>query len=126
MEEHTMRLDAGLQEGSMEQGGVNFVRLENINKNFSGLKALDNVSFSIGKGEALGLCGANGSGKSTLIKILAGVLGADSGKINIEGREMLSYGPLSGIRHGISVIYQDISLFPTLSVLENICLANTD
>jgi simple sugar transport system ATP-binding protein len=120
-----MRPAAGLQDGSMEQSRVNFVTLENISKNFSGLKALDNVSFSIGKGEALGLCGANGSGKSTLIKILAGVLGADSGKITIEGREMLSYGPLSGIRHGISVIYQDISLFPTLPVLENICLANT-
>jgi simple sugar transport system ATP-binding protein len=100
-----------------------FITIENISKNFSGLKALHNVSFSIKKGEAAGLCGANGSGKSTLIKILAGVLQADSGSIRIEGAEMTSYGPLAGIRHGISVIYQDISLFPTLPVLENICLA---
>lgn len=100
-----------------------FITVENISKSFSGLKALKNVSFSIKKGEAVGLCGANGSGKSTLIKILAGVLRADSGGIKIEGKEMVSYGPLTGIRHGISVIYQDISLFPALSALENICLA---
>jgi simple sugar transport system ATP-binding protein len=53
------------------------------------------------------------------------VLKADTGTIRIENNEMVSYGPLTGIKHGISVIYQDISLFPTLSVLENICLANT-
>jgi simple sugar transport system ATP-binding protein len=101
-----------------------FITVENISKDFSGLKALQDVSFSIKKGEAVGLCGANGSGKSTLIKILAGVLRADGGRIEIEGTEMASYGPLSGARHGISVIYQDISLFPTLTVLENICVAN--
>jgi simple sugar transport system ATP-binding protein len=100
-----------------------FITIENISKSFSGLKALNKVSFSIKKGEASGLCGANGSGKSTLIKILAGVLKADSGTIKIENKEMAAYGPLSGIKHGISVIYQDISLFPALSVLENICLA---
>jgi simple sugar transport system ATP-binding protein len=102
-----------------------FIKVENINKNFSGLQALKNISFTIKKGEAIGLCGANGSGKSTLIKILAGVLKPDDGSIKIEGAEMSSYGPLTGIRHGISVIYQDISLFPTLTVLENICLART-
>ncbi|MDR1374877.1 MAG: sugar ABC transporter ATP-binding protein [Treponema sp.] len=102
-----------------------FIKIEGINKNFSGLRALKNISFSIKKGDAVGLCGANGSGKSTLIKILAGVLRPDTGSIKIEGTEMVSYGPLTGIRHGISVIYQDISLFPALSVLENICLART-
>jgi len=102
-----------------------FITIEHISKSFSGLRALQDVSFSIRKGEALGLCGANGSGKSTLIKILAGVLQADEGTIRIEGKAMTAYGPLSGIRHGISVIYQDISLFPTLPVLENICLARS-
>lgn len=101
----------------------NFIKVEHINKSFNALKALDDVSFNLKKGEALGLCGANGSGKSTLIKILAGVLEYDSGSIEIDGKKMHSYGPLTGIKHKISVIYQDISLFPTLTTLENICLA---
>jgi simple sugar transport system ATP-binding protein len=100
-----------------------FISIKHINKSFGGLKALNDISFTIHKGEAVGLCGANGSGKSTLIKILAGVLSPDRGSIAIEGRKMLSYGSLSGIRRGISVIYQDLSLFPTLTVLENICIA---
>jgi simple sugar transport system ATP-binding protein len=100
------------------------VTLEHISKTFGGLKALNDISLSIKKGEAIGLCGTNGSGKSTLIKILAGVLTPDAGStIEIEGRKMLSYGSLSGIRSGISVIYQDLSLFSALTVLENICLA---
>ncbi|MEI0493593.1 sugar ABC transporter ATP-binding protein [Brachyspira intermedia] len=99
-----------------------FIKIQHISKSFNALKALDDVSFELKKGEALALCGANGSGKSTLIKILAGVLEADGGTIEIDGKKMVSYGPLSGIKHGISVIYQDISLFPTLTVLENICL----
>jgi simple sugar transport system ATP-binding protein len=100
-----------------------FISIEHINKSFGGLRALKDISFAIYKGEAVGLCGANGSGKSTLIKILAGVLSPDSGSITIEGQKMLSYGSLSGIRRGISVIYQDLSLFPTLTVLENISIA---
>ena len=99
-----------------------FIQVEHLTKRFGGLVALNDVSFSIKKGEALGLCGANGSGKSTVIKILAGVLRPDSGSLTIEGQKMVSYDSLSGIRKGISVIYQDLSLFPTLTVLENICL----
>ena len=102
-----------------------FISIENISKNFGSLTALKHISFSIKKGEAIGLCGANGSGKSTLIKILAGVLQPDGGSIRIEGAEVSSYGPLSGLKHGISVIYQDLSLFSTLSVLENICLTRS-
>ncbi|GMO22579.1 MAG: sugar ABC transporter ATP-binding protein [Spirochaetaceae bacterium] len=99
-----------------------FIRLEHITKRFGGLTALNDVSFSIKSGEALGLCGANGSGKSTIIKILAGVLKPDSGSLFIEGEKISGYDSLAGIRKGISVIYQDLSLFPTLTVLENICL----
>jgi simple sugar transport system ATP-binding protein len=99
-----------------------FIRVEHITKRFGGLVALNDVSFSIKPGEALSLCGANGSGKSTVIKILAGVLKPDSGSLIIEGQKITSYDSLAGIRKGISVIYQDLSLFPTLTVLENICL----
>lgn len=101
-----------------------FITIEHANKTFGGVRALRDVSFSVKKGEIHGLVGENGSGKSTLIKILAGSLAADSGKITIDGKEVKAYGPLSGIQQGISVIYQDLSLFPNLSVLENICLCN--
>lgn len=103
---------------------MDFIIIEHANKSFGGVKALKDVSFSVKQGEIHGLVGENGSGKSTLIKILAGSLVADSGKITIDGKEVKSYGSLSGIQQGISVIYQDLSLFPNLSVLENICLCN--
>lgn len=102
---------------------MDFIKIEHASKRFGGVQALNDVSFSVQKGEIHGLVGENGSGKSTLIKILAGVLKADSGRIFIEGRQMTSYGPLAGIRRGISVIFQDLSLFPNLTVLENACLA---
>jgi len=103
---------------------MDFIAIENCSKAFGGVKALKGISFSVQKGEIHGLVGENGSGKSTLINILAGSLSADSGKITIDGVPMASYGPLSGMQYGISVIYQDFSLFPNLTVLENVCLSN--
>lgn len=101
---------------------MDFITIQHASKRFSGVQALKDVTFKVKQGEIHGLVGENGSGKSTLIKILAGVLPADGGEITIEGKKITSYGPLTGIRHGISVIYQDISLFPNLTVMENILL----
>jgi simple sugar transport system ATP-binding protein len=103
---------------------MDFIAIENCSKAFGGVKALKGISFSVKKGEVHGLVGENGSGKSTLINILAGSLSADSGKITIDGVPMASYGALSGMQYGISVIYQDFSLFPNLTVLENVCISN--
>jgi simple sugar transport system ATP-binding protein len=103
---------------------MDFITIEHASKSYGGVRALNDVSFSVQKGEIHGLVGENGSGKSTLIKILAGSLPADTGVITIDGKQITSYGPLSGIQHGISVIYQDLSLFPNLTVLENVCLSN--
>jgi simple sugar transport system ATP-binding protein len=68
------------------------------------------------------LVGENGSGKSTLIKIIAGVYARDSGSIVIHGKEFERLYPIDAIREGIQVIYQDFSLFPNLTVAENIAL----
>lgn len=103
---------------------MDFISIKNCSKAFGGVRALHDVSFSVEKGEIHGLVGENGSGKSTLINILAGSLPYDTGKITIDGVEMSSYGPLAGMQYGISVIYQDFSLFPNLTVLENVCLSN--
>ncbi|WP_181703565.1 sugar ABC transporter ATP-binding protein [Chthonobacter albigriseus] len=96
------------------------VKLSGISKAFAGVHALDDVSLSVGRGEIVCLAGENGSGKSTLIKILAGAQGADSGTIEIDGQARGSLHPIEAVRAGIQVIYQDFSLFPNLSVAENI------
>lgn len=98
------------------------LRIENLFKTFGGVKALDNVSLQINPGEIVCLVGENGSGKSTLIKIISGVYTADSGKIIINDHRYEKLTPIESIRQGIQVIYQDFSLFPNLSVAENLAI----
>lgn len=98
------------------------VRLESISKSFAGVRALADVSLSIGRGEIHCLAGENGSGKSTLIKILAGALAPDRGEVVIGGKPYRRLHPIDAIREGIQIIYQDFSLFPNLTVAENIAL----
>jgi len=101
------------------------VNLKNVSKTFGGIKALNNVSLDIKQGEVHAVVGENGAGKSTLIKVLAGVHFPDDGaEIYINGARTIIRNPLDAIRKGISVIYQDISLFPNLTVEENICIGN--
>ncbi len=99
------------------------LEIENISKFFPGVKALQNVGLSVNKGEIHALIGENGAGKSTLIKILSGIYQPEPGGIIKMGEEILTHlDPLTSLHHGIVVIYQDFSLFPNLSVLENITL----
>jgi len=95
---------------------------KNISKSYVGVKALNRVSISIGEGEIHCLVGENGSGKSTLIKIIAGVVRQDEGEIIINGHRYIHLHAIDSIREGIQVIYQDLSLFPNLTVAENISL----
>lgn len=98
------------------------VRMENICKSFSGVKVLQNVNFTLEKGEIHALMGANGAGKSTLIKILSGAHTKDSGTIQIDGHEVAIQNPADSKRYGIQCIYQELSLAPDLSVANNIFL----
>jgi len=98
------------------------LEVKNISKAYTGVQALDNVSMSIKRGEIHCLVGENGSGKSTLIKIVAGVVKADEGEIIINGRLYKNLHAIDSIEEGIQVIYQDLSLYPNLSVAENISL----
>lgn len=98
------------------------LELKNINKAFAGVQALKNVDFSLGYGEVHCLVGENGSGKSTLIKVIAGVHPVDEGEIRIHGQLFQRLRPADSINQGIQIIYQDFSLFPNLSVAENIAV----
>ena len=101
---------------------ASFLEVKNISKAFAGVQALDNVSISIDLGEIHCLVGENGSGKSTLIKIIGGVLKPDNGEIRINGKFFSPGHAIDSIRKGIQIIYQDLSIFPNLSVAENISL----
>src|SRR6266403_6046735 len=102
------------------EGETPFIEMRGISKRFGGVRALSDVSFSIHAAEIHCLAGENGCGKSTLIKILSGVYAPDEGQIVLEGKAHSHLSPAASQRAGVQIIYQDLSLFPNLSVAENI------
>jgi simple sugar transport system ATP-binding protein len=107
-------------EQAAQQSAPDFIEMRGISKRFGGVRALTDVSFSIRSGEIHCLAGENGCGKSTLIKILSGVHNPDEGEIILEGKAHSHLSPAASQRFGVQIIYQDLSLFPNLSVAENI------
>lgn len=103
---------------------IELLRMEGIDKHFPGVHALDHVDFELYEGEVHVLLGENGAGKSTLVKILAGSLNRDEGKIFISGKEISSLNPEHSQALGIGMVYQELSLCPNLSVSENIFIGN--
>jgi len=96
------------------------LKCENICKSFPGVKALDNVSFDLKRGEVHALCGENGAGKSTLIKIVTGLYHKDSGTIEHFGEEVNYKNTIECRKNGIALIPQELHLAQTLTVAENI------
>jgi ABC-type sugar transport system ATPase subunit len=99
---------------------VQSIEFEGISKTFPGVKALDNVSFKAEGGKVLALLGENGAGKSTLLRIMSGDLTADEGTMKLGGELLTFTSPHLAIKAGISVIYQERHLIPTMSVMENL------
>ena len=101
------------------------VRMRSITKRFGPVTVLDSVDFDIHAGEVHILAGENGAGKSTLIKILGGVHAPSGGTIELNGAEVRPRSPLQANGLGISVIYQELSLVPAMSVADNIYLGRS-
>jgi ribose transport system ATP-binding protein len=99
-----------------------FLHMQGISKSFPGVQALSAVDFSVGRGEIHALVGENGAGKSTLMKILTGALHPDEGQITLEGKPVAINNPGDAQRLGISMIHQELSLIPQLTVGQNIFL----
>lgn len=91
-----------------------------LSKYYAKVKALDNVSFDIRRGEVLSLCGETGAGKSTFIKLLTGAETPSSGTIIYEGKEYSSLNPQLSAELGIAAVYQEFSLIPYLTIAENV------
>ncbi|MEO7597680.1 MAG: sugar ABC transporter ATP-binding protein [Opitutus sp.] len=96
--------------------------LRGLGKRFPGVVALDAVNFTVRAGEIHALLGENGAGKSTLIKVLTGVYSADAGEIFLGGQRIAPTSPADAEADGISTVYQEVNLVPSLSIAENLCL----
>ncbi len=101
------------------------LEIEGLRKGFNGVAVLSDISCRFHGGRVYALCGLNGSGKSTFIKIVSGILRADAGDIRLNGRTITPATPRAVKAAGVHVIYQDLALFPNLSVAENITIGSS-
>ncbi|HYI03558.1 MAG TPA: sugar ABC transporter ATP-binding protein, partial [Reyranella sp.] len=100
------------------------VALEGVSKSFAGIRVLRDVDFDVRAGEVHALLGENGAGKSTLIKIIAGTHAPDGGTIRIGDETLTAMTPREAARGGIATVYQELLLFPELTVAENVFLGH--
>ncbi len=100
------------------------LRAQGISKHFPGVKALQNVDFSLRKGEIMALLGENGAGKSTLVKTLTGVYQRDAGDIFLDGQSISPQNTAHAQQLGIGTVYQEVNLLPNMSVMDNLFIGN--
>ena len=100
------------------------LRMEGVSKRYGGVRALADADLTVFSGRIHAILGENGAGKSTLIKILAGVVAPDAGRIVLDGAEVAFDLPAAANRAGIVCIFQELSLVPDLSVADNIAISN--
>jgi ribose transport system ATP-binding protein len=96
--------------------------LNAVDKKFPGVHALKSVDFEVKRGEIVGLVGENGAGKSTLMKVIYGAYQPDGGTITIDGKAVRFQNPRQAMEKGIGMVFQEQSLIPNLTVMENIYL----
>ena len=106
----------------MPESDQKIIHVKDLNKSFSGIKALDNIQFDLYPGEVHALMGENGAGKSTFMKILMGLILPDSGSINFNGEFIENMDVQKMLQKGISMIHQEILMVPELTIAQNIFL----
>jgi branched-chain amino acid transport system ATP-binding protein len=99
---------------------VALLAVENVTRRFGGIVALDDVSVALDEGEIGGLIGPNGAGKTTLFNVVTRLYRADSGRVVFDGRDLLKTRPYRVIRAGVARTFQNVVLFPTMTVAENV------
>ena len=104
--------------------GEPLLRMEGVSKRYGGVRALEKASLVVERGRVHAILGENGAGKSTLIKIMAGVVLPDEGRMALEGRDVRFLSPAAANAAGIVCIFQELSLIPDLSVADNIVISN--
>jgi branched-chain amino acid transport system permease protein len=105
---------------NIRQSGAELLRVERLSRSFGGLRAVSEVSFSVAKGEILGIIGPNGAGKTTLFNLLNGVLPADDGRATLAGETMLGRKVHQVCRMGVGRTFQVVRSFPRLPLLDNV------
>ena len=106
----------------MNESAVPLLELRDGSKSYGAVHALRHGNISLRPGEVRGLVGENGAGKSTLVKVLGGVVSPDDGELLVDGQEASFHSPVDARKVGVAVIYQEPTLFPDLSVAENVVM----
>ena len=100
------------------------LRISHLRKSYGTVQAVTDASLTVEPGQAVAIMGANGAGKSTLMNMLGGLAPPDDGTIKLDGRTLHLHSPASAIAAGIAFVQQELSVFPTMTVAENICIGD--
>ncbi|MBI4621539.1 MAG: ABC transporter ATP-binding protein [Desulfobacterales bacterium] len=99
-----------------------YFKVENLSMSFGGLKAVNNVSFDVSQNTIFSIIGPNGSGKTTIFNLINGIYKPDTGKVLLEGRDLVGYKPDKVAKNGVARTFQNIELFKYMSVMDNLML----
>lgn len=99
------------------------LQLQGVGRSFGGLRALNDVTLAVNRGEILGLIGPNGAGKTTLVNVVTGVHAASAGSVRFDGHDITRAKPFQVARHGIARTFQIVQPFPEMTVIENVAAA---
>ncbi len=108
------------QHSPYDRRPVALLTVENVTRRFGGIVALDDVSLALDEGTIAGLIGPNGAGKTTLFNVVTRLYKPDTGRVDFDGRDLLKTRPYRVIRSGVARTFQNVVLFPTMTVAENI------